>query len=375
MKSLNLGAISGVRIRVHWTFSLLIAWILFASLASGQTWVGAVYQLAFILVLFGCVLLHELGHALAARRYNINTRDITLLPIGGVARLERMPRDPRQELVVALAGPAVNLVIASALFVPLYFSGSLNGLVENTTTFAATDFLTRLMLVNVALVVFNLVPAFPMDGGRVLRAVAGLFTDYRQATRLAATIGQGFALLFAVLGLFNPLLFFIAAFVFFGAAAEAKQVETESQFGDAVVGDGMLKRFQVIHPDANLREVAESLLDGPQRDYPVVQDGRFLGMLRRSQIISSLGSAEATVSDAMEKGVTLSEDDLVLSVLRGSVTPNDPLPVTREGILVGLLDLTQLSELLESRSQLRRSRHTQPSFDVSSLAAPSSRIG
>ena len=181
-KSLKFGTIAGIRIQVHWTFSLIIAWIVMTNLIAGNGLLAALSGVAFVLVLFGCVVLHELGHALAARCYGIPTRDITLLPIGGVARLEQMPRKPTQELVVALAGPMVNVMIAAGLFVLLAPRGGFANFAS--APFEGGSFLHRLMFVNIALVAFNLLPAFPMDGGRVVRALLAMFMDYVRAKQV-----------------------------------------------------------------------------------------------------------------------------------------------------------------------------------------------
>ncbi len=349
MKSFKLGSVAGIPIQVHWSFLLLVAWVLFASLATGATWPAAVASVGFVLVLFGCVLLHELGHALAAARFGIPTRDITLLPIGGVARLERMPRKPSQELIVALAGPAVNVIIAGLLFLVLASSGNIP---SSDSLAAGGTFLQRLMVVNIALVVFNLLPAFPMDGGRVLRAVAGMFTNYTQATRIAAAVGQVFAIGFALLGLINPFLFLIAAFVFLGAAAEYRQVAMQERLSGLDVGDGMLRRFRVVPPHAALRELTEQLLDGSQRDYPVIQEGVLVGMLRRPVLLSSLHQTQLTVEEAMDKAVEpVEESDPLLKVVeQRASTDVQSVPVVREGALVGLLDFGQAMELAEARA-------------------------
>ena len=213
--SWRIGSVVGIPIYIHATFFLIIVWVALSHWLQGQTLGAILTGIAFVLALFACVVLHELGHALTARRYRIKTRDITLLPIGGIARLERMPDDPREELWVALAGPAVNVAIAAVLFLALYVTGSWQPL--NRLSLAEGSFLQRLMLLNVFLVGFNLLPAFPMDGGRVLRALLATTLSYVRSTQLAATIGQAMALLFGFVGfLTNPFLIIIAFFVWIG---------------------------------------------------------------------------------------------------------------------------------------------------------------
>jgi Zn-dependent protease len=214
--SLPIFRIAGIQLRIHITFLLLIAWLAFGYYAEGGSAVAA-SRVIFILLLFVCVVLHEFGHAFAAKAFGINTPDITLLPIGGVARLERMPEEPVQELIIAVAGPMVNVVIALGLFV----AGGSQAFV-NSSTVEGGGFIAQLMTINILLVLFNLLPAFPMDGGRVLRALLAIRMSYARATQVAATIGQGFAFVFGFIGLlWNPFLIFIALFVYIGASQEA----------------------------------------------------------------------------------------------------------------------------------------------------------
>jgi Zn-dependent protease len=241
--SWKLGRIAAIDVYVHFTFFLLLGWEALRDYQAHGDTAETISGLVFILILFGIVVLHELGHALAARSYGIRTRDIMLLPIGGVARLERMPRDPGQELVVALAGPAVNVVLAVVIYLVLALGRGLSPFGEALQV--GGGFLDRLFWVNVSLAIFNLLPAFPMDGGRVLRAALALRLDYARATQVAATIGQGVAILFGVLGFaYDPLLIFIALFVWFGAAQEANQVQVsrdseESQASRSIVSRTM----------------------------------------------------------------------------------------------------------------------------------------
>lgn len=226
--SLKLGTLFGIPVYLHWTFLLLLGFIAFSQAFVSGSVAAALGGVIFVSAIFGSVLLHEFGHALAARRYGIPTRDVTLLPIGGLARLERMPDKPRQELVVALAGPAVNVAIAGVLAVWLFVTGFVTaGLSITGGSFAA-----RLLTINLGLAIFNMLPAFPMDGGRVLRALLAQHTSYVQATGIAATIGRAMAVLFGIAGLFwNPMLLFIAVFVWFGAGQEVAMARQREAFG------------------------------------------------------------------------------------------------------------------------------------------------
>src|SRR5881396_2325143 len=270
--SWKLGSVAGIGLYVHATFLLLLAWVgVTYWLAGGSA--AAFDGIAFILALFACVVLHELGHALTARRYGIRTRDITLLPIGGVSRLERIPDEPRQEVWVSLAGPAVNVVIAAALYAWLLLSQTLRPF--SALTMAGGPFLERLMLVNVSLAVFNLLPAFPMDGGRVLRALLALRMDYVRATQISAHVGQAMALVFGLLGLFtNPFLVFIALFVWMGAASEASAALTRSVLGGIPVSRAMITDFHTVAPEDPAKRVLELILAGSQQDFPVVDGGQ-----------------------------------------------------------------------------------------------------
>ena len=223
--SLKVASIFGIEVRIHLTFLLFLVWIWF-SYYQVAGFAGAVQGVLFILALFACVLLHEFGHAFAARGFGIETPDITLLPIGGVARLSRIPEKPWQELVVAVAGPLVNVVIAAALILVIHRSAPLEQLEYLESP--RIELLTKLAYVNVMLVLFNLIPAFPMDGGRVLRALLAMAMPYARATQIAAWIGQGLAVVFGIFGIFgNPFLIFIAFFIFVGAQQEAAMARSK----------------------------------------------------------------------------------------------------------------------------------------------------
>ncbi len=358
--SLRLGSVAGIKIFMHWTFLLLVGWIYFSHLVRGQTVAMATLGALFILAIFGCVVLHELGHALAARHYGIHTRDITLLPIGGVARLERMPEKPAQELVVALAGPAVNVVIAAVLFTVLAVLGTLGNLLS--FELVGGRFLVNLMMVNALLVAFNLLPAFPMDGGRVLRAVLATRMDYRRATHIAATVGQGMAILFGIAGFFlNPFLLFIALFVFLGAQSEAEMVGVQQTLRGQSVRDAMMTRFRTLPAEATLEDAVRELLAGSQQDFPVVSGNTLVGILMRNDLVRAIaeGGRQARVQSAMRQSCTVVEASEPLRAAFDKIRQGEcsTLPVLQDGRLVGLLTLENVGELVmvsEAASQFER---------------------
>lgn len=366
--SWKLGRLAGIGVYMHWTFLLLLAWIVFISLGGGAGLWGTVESLAFILLVFVCVVLHELGHALAARRFKIQTRDITLLPIGGLARLERMPDDPRQELWVALAGPAVTLAIAVALGGILVAWRGAAALVPQAML--GGSFLASLFWVNVILLVFNLLPAFPMDGGRVLRALLAHRISYGRATEIASTLGQVMAILFGVVGLlvFNPLLLFIAFFVYLGAASEAQAVQVKLITEGVPVRDAMMTRFRTLSPNDSLGTAADELLSGAQQDFPIVDGPVFRGMLRRETLVQGLreGGRDQLVGQAMSPGVDTADDHEMLDRVLARMRERgfNSLPVLHEEQLVGLLSLQNIGELMMIRSALRRQDVPQPAEEL-----------
>jgi len=360
--SLRLGAFAGIGVFVHWTFGLLIAWIVLVHVNAGLPWGETAAGVGFVLALFVCVLMHEFGHALAARRYGIETRDITLLPIGGLARLERIPEKPAQELVVALAGPAVNIVIAGVLLLILGLLGRLDG--RSAFDLVTGSFWERLMAVNITLVVFNLLPAFPMDGGRVLRAVLASRLGRRRATRIAAGVGQLLAVGLGLLGLLgattNPFLVVLALFVFFGARTEARTVEAETAFEGFTVRAAMMTRFRTLESQDSLGTAVAALLAGSQQDFPVVQAGHLVGLLRRNDLVEALtrGDASRPIAEVMIRALPAAEIDEPLRevVTRMHAGGHATLPVLEQGRLAGLLTYENISEFVVVRNALGRER-------------------
>jgi Zn-dependent protease len=358
--SLKLGRIAGIAVYVHATFLILVVWFGMRALAGGADVAELLSEIAFVLLVFACIVLHELGHALAARRYGIATREITLLPIGGIARLERMPEDPRQELVVALAGPAVNLLIAAGGFGLLYLA---TGQMPSTpTTLWQGPLLERLLWVNAVILLFNLIPAFPMDGGRALRALLATRMSHVRATRAAAGLGQAYAVLFGLLGLLtNPFLILIALFVWVGAAAERAAVELKSAVHETPVEQAMLTDFRTLDAQDPLSVAVALTLAGSQKDFPVLDRGVLVGALSQTALLEALSrdAAHLCVADAMvDAPKSAGRRDQLGSILeRLQSEPAHLIPVVGAGSeLVGILTSDNVIELLRFRSAIEANR-------------------
>jgi len=349
--SITIARVAGSEIRIHVTFLLLLAWIGVAQYLQGGA-SAALDSILFIIAIFACVVLHELGHALTARRYGIATPDITLLPIGGLARLSRVPERPSEEIVIAIAGPAVNVVIAAVLILFLGARFNLADLaaIENT----GVSFAARLAAVNIFLVLFNLIPAFPMDGGRVLRAVLAFRLGRQRATEVAATIGQALAFVFGFLGLLsaNAILVFIAIFVFLAAQAEAGDVGLAETARRVTVDRAMIRAFETLGPHATVNDAAEALLRTTQHEFPVIDGGgRLRGILTRNAMIRAMKSTgpSTPVLDVMSTdipSVRLGQSlGLAVRQMREHQTPYAGV-VDDNDRLVGYVSQENLAELM-----------------------------
>ncbi len=357
--ALRVGRVAGIGIYLHWTFAVLIAGLFAFYLAQGHPVGGALAGVGIILVVFGCVVLHELGHALTARYFGVGTRDITLYPIGGVARLQRLPSEPIKEFWIAIAGPAVNLVIAAALALGIAATGG--SLRPSLLALPGADLLRTLLWLNLLVVGFNMLPAFPMDGGRVLRALLATRIPYARATEIAANIGQGMAILFGLVGLvvFNPILLFIALFVYLGAQQESKQAALRAIGEGVSVREAMMTRFTTLRPDDTLSAAITELLAGSEHDFPVVEGGRVLGVLTRADLLRALAAegAGARVADVMRPNCLSVEDEEMLDAafLQMQEAGCTTAPVVRRGAVIGVLTLENVGELLMVHTALQKS--------------------
>jgi stage IV sporulation protein FB len=358
--SFTLGTFMGTAVRIHVTFLLFLAWIgLVAWQRGGAQAAGD--SVLFISAIFLCVLLHEFGHILTARRFGIVSPEVTLLPIGGVADMESMPQKPWQELLIAVAGPSVNVVIAGAL---LAISGAFN--LHEATQIAnpSVSMLERLAATNLLLAGFNMIPAFPMDGGRVLRAALAMWLGQLKATRIAAGIGQGFALLLGFAGLFgNPMLLFIALFVFMAAAGEAQMTTMAEAARGLPVVDAMENRIATISRGASVSEAIDILLATSQDDFPLVDPaGRPAGLLSRAEIVDALRDSDpsAPVAPFARKEMTVIGAHETIDAALPALNGGDPVGVVdQDGRLVGLLTRQSLAEIMmirEARPEWRLPR-------------------
>lgn len=353
--SLTVARVAGTAVRIHMTLLLFLVWIWYAYYRQGGTeaaWEGVI----FISLLLLCVLLHEFGHVFAARAFGVKTPDITLWPFGGIASLERIPEKPMQEFIVAIAGPLVNVAIAGAL---ILYLGATNMDVQALTKIEdpATSMIVKLAGANVFLVLFNLIPAFPMDGGRVLRALLATRYSFGRATELAAMVGQGFAVAFGILGIFsNPMLIVIAVFVFLAASAEAGHAQLRDVSRGALVSDAMITQFRALATGATVDEAANALIQTTQKEFPIVDGaGKLRGVLTRDAMIKAL----------KEKGPqcpVLEATDVEIPTVSARATLESAIKVLQESRapaigatdssdrLIGLLTAENLGEMMMVRA-------------------------
>lgn len=364
--SWKLATVSGIDVYVHGTFLLLIAFLAFGGFVAGQGLQVVVRTTFLLIAVFTTVVLHEFGHALMARRFGVRTQDITLLPIGGIARLERMPEKPMQQLLVAFAGPAVNIAIALAIFIILLLPTGRVAI--ETFRYADGSFLAQLMWINVSLAVFNLLPGYPMDGGRVLRALLAMRLPPERATQTAARVGQGVAVLFGLVGgLFaSPLLIVIAVFVWLGAQAEHSVSTLRVALAGLSVGQGMITDFRTVAPTDPISRAVELTLAGFQRDFPVMDDqSRLVGVLTHADVLRGLAERGAAVSvqKTMQEGVGTANPSEALdgALMRIHQNSCGVLVVMDKGEVVGLLTPGNLGELIALEAAGWRAKKAQGS--------------
>jgi Zn-dependent protease/CBS domain-containing protein len=349
----TIGRVKGIAIRVHLTLILLLGWIAFSYATAGAGARGTALGLFLVLCVFMAILVHELGHALVAGYFGYRTRDILLLPIGGIASLEHMPEKPSQEFAVAVVGPAINVVIAGLLWLGITATGGTTDLYRQAT--AAGSVAAQLFWINLGLAAFNMLPAFPMDGGRALRALLAIKLGRVRATNIAGALGRVFAVAIGLFGFFyNPLLLLIAFVVWIGASHERTVVQMKSALHGVPVSAAMLRRIDTVTPDQPIEEAAALLMSGGQNELPVIDHGEPVGVLTRSDVASALAHAgpEATVATAPKhEVVTVAPSDPLDEVLeRLQSSPDAVAIVVDHGQPVGLVTPERLANYLALHS-------------------------
>jgi Zn-dependent protease/predicted transcriptional regulator len=356
--SLYIGKAFGIKIFIHWTFLILVFWIIQMQILQKHGLKEILWNIAFVFAVFACIVLHELGHALTAKRFNATTRDIILLPIGGLARIENLPEKPMQELLVAVMGPAVNIAISAVLFVILQVSNAFPASIRNVDI-TQTNFLFQLFSINIFLALFNFIPAFPMDGGRVLRALLSLKLPRVKATRFAAYTGQFIAILFVILGFsYSPMLMFIGFFIFLGAHVEASTEETRSVLGKIKVSDVLMQRYSVLKPDESLSKAVDLLLDSQEHSFVVKENDELKGTLSRKDIIKGLSKfgSDVPVEKVMQTiAVSLKPGDLLGDIMQKfSDNTEAVMPVFDGQKFIGILDLENITEFVQIQNALNK---------------------
>jgi Zn-dependent protease/CBS domain-containing protein len=354
--SIRLFRVKGIEIKVHLTFVLILVWAAYhwgVSLGEGPA--GAVYGMVVISLLFACVIVHELAHSLTAMHYGVKVQGITLLPIGGISQMEEMPKKPKEELLMALAGPMTNVIIAAillAIAIPLNLRAGLSAAELNRVMSAPswTGLVSYLAIANVALAVFNLLPAYPMDGGRVLRSILALRMDHAKATAWAVNIGQGMAWLMGLAGALTGAwtLVIIAVFIYLGAGQEGRMIEVKNVLEGLQVRQAMTPEIASLSPRARISEAVDHILHGFQTDFPVVEDGRLVGFLTEVDLVSALKETgpETAVKQVMRTDVEPAHPDepLFEAQMRMGRMRLRALPVVEGGRIVGLISSQDVSE-------------------------------
>jgi Zn-dependent protease/predicted transcriptional regulator len=346
--------IAGIQIRIHVTFVLLLVWVALSSKVAGLGPTATLLGVALVLVVFAIIVIHELGHALVARRYGVRTREILLLPIGGIANLERIPERPSQELAIAVVGPAINLVLAGVIWFAIALAGGDVHLGDATSLGGL--FAAQLLWINVALALFNLIPAFPMDGGRALRALLAMRLGRERATEIAAGLGKMFAVTLGVYGLLtSPWLVLIALVIWFGARHEGEITRLRSAIRDVPVSAAMNRQVHTVTPDESLEEAARWLVASGQSQVPIVDHGAPVGVLTRGDVATGLARAGASSPVAAaphhDAFIVTPADRLVDVFDQLAQSPETVAVVVQDGMPVGIVSPEQIASFVALRER------------------------
>ena len=359
-RSVRLVTIRGIDIRLHFTFPLILIWaaLQFGLLAGNIA--GAIFGVVAILILFGLVTLHELGHGFAAQYYDVPVKQIVLSPIGGVAQLSHIPEKPFQEFIIALAGPAVNILVALLMaLVVLTPAASLSnpfGVITGVSGFNLNTLFSYIFFYNILLGLFNMIPAFPLDGGRIFRSLLAMRMNYVRATKIAAAVGKIAAVAIGIYGLFNGgfFLLFIAFFIYVGATQEAKLVQVRAFLRNYTVEDVYSPSVFRLLPDSTVQQARNIMVYGGQRSFPVADGDQLVGFLTYSDFLraSRNSVAHARVAPFMRKDIrpVSCDDDLFLVQQRFIEEQMEALPVVYNGRFIGMITFQNIAELRHGSS-------------------------
>jgi Zn-dependent protease len=365
--SIQIAKFFGIPVNVHWSFGLLFLFVIYIGLDKNTSWEGIGVMSLFVIALFVCVVLHEYGHALSARRYGVGTRDITILPIGGVARLDRLPEKPFQEFVVAIAGPAVNVLIFTVLGLYLFLKYDLtfnslellNSETDEIIISPVAGFFANLMQANFWLVVFNMIPAFPMDGGRVLRALLSMRIGRTKATQIAAILGQICSVGFLIYGIwhFQPVLAIISVFIFYTARQEYQHVKLDEMLSRHTVTNILRTHFTSFKTSDYIHLAASEMAKGVESDFLVFDDAEQLrGVLQDEDILDAAKNKqyEAIVSTYMTPNyLKASPFESIKEVYNRMLQSGQYLlPVMDNGQLLGVIDMTMLQNFIKIQNRI-----------------------
>lgn len=347
--SLNLGKPFGIKVSIHWTFSLLIAWIVFITVRQGLGTTQVLMHILFVLTLFVCVVLHEFGHSLTAIKLGGKVQSITLLPIGGMANITEMPEKPKDEFLVSAAGPMVNIVIVGILWLYLALFHTVDVETMEYQAITSNNFPVILMAANIFIVAFNLIPAFPMDGGRLFRSALSIHMSRMKATRIAKDIGQIFAVVFIFAGLFvNPFLIVIGFFIFLGAKGEYEMMKYQDILKNYTVKDILQTDYEKMDKENSLGEAADKLTHISNNGFVVTSEGEYAGILTKNNLIKGLSvyGKEGKIKDAMTENIeSLALDTTVFDAFKNMHQKKyDMAPVLENDKFKGVLNLENINE-------------------------------
>ncbi len=351
-RSIKLSSLGGITIKMHWTFLILLAWVIAANSVQGLTWDKILWSFIFIVLVFLSVLLHELGHLWAAKRFNILTKEITLLPIGGISYYENFPKSPKEELLISLVGPVINLGIAGMLLPFIQSHAPIWEVTRHFDIIHEDDFLYKLHLVNLGLFAVNLLPAFPLDGGRILRSILGLRMNYFKATSIVVIIGKVLAAAFLVTAIiyFNLVLLLLSLLIFVAVRSEEYVLHLRSLIKGLKFSDVVINDYQSVQANNTVQEAMNKLMNNHSKHFFVMEGGKPIGTIHRMQVINEAAEKNYTlpVKSLMKENLDFfdADDDVQQEFKLLVAHPDRNYPVMKADKFVGVVSLMCILEYL-----------------------------